>query len=115
MAATLSEIRELIQSLTKTANEIKAMLERNSAGKPTGIEEAAAKIIKDIGDKIDQCECTKKIEEMLDQKQNADTQIVPTKQESSGLVKYSYPNWNVGNEELGSSGNPNAVKWPPRK
>lgn len=26
--------------------------------------------------------------------------------------KYSYPNYNVGNEELGSSGNPNALSWP---
>nr|WNH14477.1 DNA-binding protein [Physostegia virginiana caulimovirus 2] len=113
--STLVEIRELILELTKMVEQI-----LDTAGKPTGIEEASAKIIKEISDEINKCTCTKKIEEMLKDKASppADkgkqvTEYQPP--QTTDSPKYTFPNDNVGNAELGRSGNPDAVKWPPSR
>lgn len=56
---------------------------------------ASAKIIKEISDEIKRCECTKELAKQLE---NKEKQVVPTttsphEPSSSGLTKYSLPNY----------------------
>lgn len=92
------------------------------------MEQIAAKIITDIANKIDKCECNKEITELLKNKAGInrsksagdlpkDDQIqkTPKEPETKKPVqgwRYKWPNYNVGNAELGSSGNPKAMRWP---
>lgn len=96
-------------TLERQIRELKELLlELNLSN---NIEIAAAKIIKDISDKIDKCDCTKELAKQLNE--NKEIVEISDKEESNtGLTKYSYPNHWVGNEELGSSKNPGSLKWP---
>lgn len=83
-------IRELITKVEKlSTNE--------------NLEASAAKIIKDISEKID------KIEEVRPKKVEQHNR---TTNETEKFQKYSFPNFNVGNPSLGSSKCPNALTWP---
>ena len=73
------------------------------------MEVIAAKIIFEIQNEIQNCSCN---QEVLEQLKNLPTPDVKIGPDYSGLKKYSFPNWNVGNASLGSSGNPKALKWP---
>nr|WNO44316.1 DNA binding protein [Dahlia common mosaic virus] len=117
--ATIKEISDETLSLVKELlTMIKQIIDKPESSTQTELTEPiAAKIIKDISDKIDKCECTEKLKQEL--KDGKDIQISnPNRTEetpSTGkLQKYSYPNWRVGNESLGSSGNPKALVWPPK-
>lgn len=121
--AKIEEILEAIKALRAFAEEI-----RSERTQPTDQEAIAAKIIKDIKDdaeqnnqkvidKISECPCNQEILDALGQKKKDGKEIVIPSKESTGKTsewnpKYKFPNWNVGNQELGSSKNPNSKEWP---
>lgn len=80
------------------------------------IEAATTKIINELKAVIQDCPCNKEILKALDKNQPKgkviisvdDTATNPTK----GSWKYSYPNFSVGNEELGTGKNPGSLTWP---
>lgn len=120
---------EQIELIQKQLEDIQNRLRDNS-----NLEATAAKIITDltveindchckteiadlqrqIFEKIEQCECTQPLREMMEQllKTKVDTAPPPPVKTTSKLKKYSYPNFDVGNAELGSSANPKPMKWP---
>ncbi|QED42843.1 putative DNA-binding protein [Isatis caulimovirus A] len=111
------EVSQVYEEILKLRNEQKSFLEQ-VVNKPTNesndLNAIAAKIINDISKIIESCPCNKEILEALgkqpDKQLVTQPEIKTAPTVSSG--KYSYPNFGVGNEELGSSGNPNAMKWP---
>ncbi len=96
----LKQLKPVLENLQKDAENQNAI---------------AAKIIKDLTDEMHKCHCNK---EILDAIKNQEKTLVPKTQSSepegttSGLAKYTWPNYRVGNAELGSSGNPDALQWP---
>lgn len=94
--------------------EILALLKKNA---DNNIEAAAAKIITELKTTIQDCSCNKEILEAIGKQSNApeQKQIVPTqgnKDKGKSRYRYSYPNHDVGNEELGTGKNPNSMTWP---
>nr|ABW81761.1 DNA binding protein [Dahlia mosaic virus-Holland] len=115
--ATIKEISDETLSLVKELlTMIKQIIDRPKSSTQTELTEPiAAKIIKDISDKIDKCECAEKLKQEL--KAGKDMQVSKPEEPENlpkRIQKYSYPNWGVGNESLGSSGNPKALEWPPK-
>lgn len=80
------------------------------------IEDVATMIITELKTIIHECPCNKEILEALNKEPSKDKQIIQkddhTSKSSSGLRKYSYPNFSVGNEELGTGKNPGSLTWP---
>jgi len=74
----------------------------------------AAKIINEISNEMKKCHCNKEILDAINQEKSLvpKTQSSEPKETTSGLAKYTWPNYGVGNAELGSSGNPDALQWP---
>ncbi|AAM53126.1 ORFIII [Mirabilis mosaic virus] len=118
--STISELAVLIEELKKEVADLVTTVKDLAKDKSPETDQNAlkslgAKIIKDISDKIDQCECTDKLFDRLKGKGS----VIPTQQETPEVSegakyqKYSWPNHNVGNPELGSSGVKNPVYWPP--
>ncbi|AFR69281.1 minor capsid protein [Dahlia mosaic virus] len=117
---TIKDLAALIEGLREEISKLKAEITSKDTGPTdnTALESLGAKIIKELSDKMDKCECTERLKKELQEQPDKGKQIVsPDKQESStpssNFTRYSYPNWNVGNASLGSSGNPDALKWPP--
>ncbi|AEL30039.1 DNA binding protein [Dahlia common mosaic virus] len=116
--ATIKEISDETLSLVKELlTMIKQIIDKPESSIQTELTEPiAAKIIKDISDKIDKCECAEKLKQEL--KAGKDMQVSkpedPEKPSTKGFQNYSYPNWGVGIESLRSSGNPKALEWPPK-
>ena len=93
---SLPKLEELIRELIKKVE----ILSTNE-----NLEAIAAKIIKDVSDKIDNLDNKKQLEILVEKT----SQNHPSKRR---FQKYSFPNFNVGNPSLGSSKCPNALKWP---
>lgn len=72
------------------------------------IEATAAKIINELKAKIQDCPCNKNQPKGKEIIAVDDTITSPTK----GSWKYNYPNFSVGNEELGTGKNPGSLTWP---
>ena len=74
------------------------------------LEAITAKIINETQKQLHKCSCNKEIIEII----NKTTTVLDPKTEDnkSFTAKYSYPNYNVGNEELRSSRNPSSMSWP---
>ena len=85
---SIAKIEELTRELV---NKIEQLATKEN------LEAIAAKIIKEILEKLES-------QEPILEK--------PEEIRPKGSPKYSFPNFNVGNESLGSSKNPNALKWP---
>lgn len=98
------DVEYLLDGQKKIHENIDQILAR--IGTPTpgnqNLEAVAAKIINDISDKIDKCDCNKEIKELLAQS-NEVTPFPDTKEKAAPFLKYSFQNYFVGNEELGSS------------
>ncbi|ACB69771.1 virion-associated protein [Eupatorium vein clearing virus] len=120
---TIVELGAKLDALSQKVNEL---LKEKQVDKT---ESAAAKIIKDLSDRIEKdkqelisliksCPCGRH--------DDPKTPPEPTKKgpEEPGtskdpnppkpVIPYSYPNWNVGDEAYGSSKGPNPPSWPPR-
>ncbi|AFP95348.1 DNA-binding protein [Soybean Putnam virus] len=112
---SLAEIQKAIDQVKRLAEQIEKLLESSK----TIVEASSAKVIQDITSKLEECHCNKEILDALkshDSKEKPETQIVNSDKSpsTSSLQKYSFPNEYVGNAELGSSGNPNAIVFPRR-
>ena len=115
---SLAEIQKAIDQVKRLAEQIEKLLESSK----TIVEASSAKVIQDITSKLEECHCNKEILDALkshDSKEKPEIQIVnsdksPSTSSTSSLQKYSFPNDYVGNAELGSSGNPNAIVFPRR-
>nr|AGT42187.1 helper component protein [Cauliflower mosaic virus]BAO53300.1 DNA-binding protein [Cauliflower mosaic virus] len=109
------EVSEILSDQKSMKSDIKAILELLGSQNPIkeSLETVAAKIVNDLTKLINDCPCNKEILEALG-KQPKDQLVEQPKEKGKGLNlgKYSYPNYGVGNEELGSSGNPKALTWP---
>lgn len=75
------------------------------------IEAAAAKIINEIKNIIHDCPCNKEILDVLKTGTSNREIIIPDERFKKPL-KYSYPNFNVGNEEMGTGKNSGSLSWP---
>jgi hypothetical protein len=103
---TLAKLEDLLKDLHNKVDELR----RNKGPEENDVLNViAAKIIKDIGDKIDACECTK---ELVAELRKTPKKEPETTSRGSSFQRYSYPNFQVGNAGLGSSGNPNALTRP---
>lgn len=103
------KIDRLFELLSKFEEQVETLNQNTSD--PHAI---AAKVINDISDKIDEKDCCDKILEAIKSKQGTGQELIPKAPEpSANRFKYSFPNWNVGNANLGSSVDPDALVWPP--
>lgn len=77
------------------------------------IEAAAAKVITELKSVIHDCPCNKEILEAFENREQKGIILVDeVPKPRTGPWKYSYPNNNVGNEELGTGKNPGSLTWP---
>ncbi|ALD49088.1 ORF3 [Atractylodes mild mottle virus] len=114
---SLKEVSEVLEKIKKLVEQTEALLEKSKEI----VEASAAKVINDITAKLEKCQCNKEILDALKEiKGEPSKELAVTgkddpkgKSKSFPLEKYSFPNYRVGNAELGSSGNPNAVVYPP--
>lgn len=96
----LKQLLDEFDNFKLLLTEILALLKKNA---DNNIEAAAAKIITELKATI------------LDCSSNKETAIIPTqgnKDKGKSRYRYSYPNHDVGNEELGTGKNPNSMTWP---
>lgn len=106
----LDEIMIFLKQLKPVLEKIEKDLQKSADP-----EAIAAKIIKDLTDVIQSCPCNEEILKELKktpQQEIVTSQSPETSNPKGGLRKYSFPNFLVGNEELGSSGDPKALTWP---
>ena len=75
------------------------------------IEAAAAKVITEVKSIIHDCPCNKEILDVLKTGTSSRKIIIPDEKFKKPL-KYSYPNFNVGNEEMGTGKNAESISWP---
>lgn len=109
-------LKDLLEDFSKVIKpqqeEILGLLRNQQAH----IEAAAAKIINELKAIIQDCPCNKEILKALDKNQLKDKEIISaddtTLDLTKGSRKYSYPNFSVGNEELGTGKNPGSLTWP---
>lgn len=112
-------LKELLDEFNKTIKpqlgEILTLLKNQQLN--NNIEAAAAKIINELKASIHECPCNQEILDALLKEKAKGIIIVDdnTPTPKRGPWKYSYPNYNVGNEDLGSGKNPNSLSWPPSK
>lgn len=116
---SLAEIQKAIEQVKSLAEQIERLLESSK----NIVEASSAKVINDITSEMKKCSCNKEILDALQNlgsKKDPETRIVtkedetPRNKSPSALHRYSFPNDHVGNAELGSSGNPNALVFPRR-
>ncbi|ACB69765.1 virion-associated protein [Lamium leaf distortion virus] len=115
---TTTNLKEIHDLIIQVLEEIKSLKKDiNDYSKDSNNEAIAAKIITDIAEQIKKCPCNKEILDVL--KNSKDKQVIPhqgkpdtSSDKPSSLQKYSYPNFRVGNEELGESKNPDSLRWP---
>lgn len=115
--AGLPEVINNIEKLMKDHELILSKLEK--VIKQDDLNNVAAKIINDLSKKIEKCECNKEILERIDSTKGV---LIPQPEITKEKVqlqpfsgKYSFPNYAVGNEELGESKEGNALRIPPLK
>lgn len=115
---SLKDFQQNFDSIIKQLDEILSLLknQQNTDNVKNNIEATASKIINEIKTLIHDCPCNKEILEALNQRPSKDKQIIPVDDDisksTSGLKRYSYPNFSVGNEELGTGKNPGSLTWP---
>nr|CAH25728.1 DNA binding protein [Carnation etched ring virus]CAH68827.1 DNA-binding protein [Carnation etched ring virus] len=115
--ATIASEIEVVKTNQKTIeSKIDQILAKigSTPEESSNLESVAAKIISDLTKEMKECHCNKEIVEIL----NKDKAIIPSPERDSIQKKlsepqYTFPNFDVGNEGMGSSTNPNALKWPP--
>nr|BBD88601.1 DNA-binding protein [Carnation etched ring virus] len=115
--ATIASEIEVVKTNQKTIeSKIDQILAKigSTPDDSSNLESVAAKIISDLTKEMKECHCNKEIVELL----NKETAVVasPTKDSSKQVLsnpQYTFPNFDVGNDGMGSSTNPNALKWPP--
>lgn len=113
-------IKELLEDFDKNIKpqigEILRLLNNLQANNVTNnIEAAAAKIITELKAVIQDCPCNNEILEALKERQQKGKEIITADEDpeyKSKNWKYSYPNYSVGNEELGTGKNPGSLTWP---
>ena len=112
-------LRELIEDSNNTIKpqltKILALLKKQESSVKDNIEAAAAKIITELKSTIQDCQCNKEILKALEKRPKTsekEKQIVTTQDKGKSRYRYSYPNHDVGNEELGTGKNPNSMTWP---
>ncbi|KAL8110848.1 hypothetical protein AgCh_026554 [Apium graveolens] len=116
----LVNIKELLEDFDKNIKpqigEILRLLKIQHANHVTdNIEAATAKIITELKATIQECPCNHEILEALKERQRKGKEIITTDEDpehKSRIWKYSYPNYSVGNEELGTGKNPGSLAWP---
>nr|BCW03859.1 DNA-binding protein [Cauliflower mosaic virus] len=107
------EVSEILSDQKSIKTDIKTILDKLGNQNQESLEAVAAKIVNDITKIIKDCPCNKEILEALGKQ--PEKQLVEKPKElgkAPNFKKYTYPNYGVGNAELGSSGNPNALTWP---
>lgn len=111
---------EVIHNIERLMKDHEAILQKLDTllKREQDLSTVAAKIINDISKKIENCECNKEILEALKLKGKG-KELSPTKDlkltKQSFTGKYSFPNYEVGNEELGSSRGKNTLVIKGRK
>ena len=113
-------IKEWLEDFDKNIKpqieEILMLLKNQQANHVTdNIEAAAAKVITELKAAIQDCPCNKEILEALSERQQKGKEIIITDDKPktiTGPWKYSYPNFKVGNEEMGTGKNPGSLTWP---
>lgn len=116
LATIASEIETVKTSQKTLESKIDQVLAKigSSSADSLNLESVAAKIISDLTKEMKECHCNKEIVELL----NKNKALIPSPELDSNQKKlsepqYTFPNFEVGNEGMGSSTNPNALKWPP--
>lgn len=117
--SNLKELNEMLSQVKELVKQTELLLEKSK----DIVEASAAKVITDITAELKKCQCNKEILDTLKDlkisESQPDKQIIKKDDDSQAvkstfqLEKYTFPNFNVGNADLGSSGNPNPVKYPP--
>lgn len=117
---SLAELKQELERVKNLVTQVEKLLESSKSI----VEASAAKVIQDLTAEMQKCPCNKEILEAIkaqkpeqppkDQVVSKDDNQEDQKPSLQSLRKYSFPNWNVGNAELGSSGNPNAIRFPPQ-
>ena len=112
-------IKDLLEDFEKNIKpqleEILRLLKMNQADSVNHIEAAAAKIITELKSVIHDCPCNKEILDALRQEPSRGKEIIipdDIPRNTKGSLKYSYPNFNVGNAEMGTGKNPGSLSWP---
>lgn len=119
LASFKMSLRELIDDFNNNIKpqltEILASLKKQESSTKDNMEAAAAKIITELKSTIQDCQCNKEIlkasgkqPEVLEKEK----QIISTLDKGKSRYQYSYPNHDVGNEELGTGKNPKSMTWP---
>ena len=113
MTTSINDIKESVNQLNLKVDKLTEKVELiiNQFATITHLEAVAAKIINETQKEFQKHSCK---EDMIEIKNKTNTTILDPKTEDKKpfIGKYSYPNYNVGNEELGSSRNPNSMTWP---
>lgn len=112
---SLKEIQEdFNKNIKPQLEEILKLLNSMHAKDVTGnIEAAAAKIITELKPLIQDCHCNKEILQALRQQEPTGKNIIFTEDDSTDKMwRYSYPNYSVGNDDLGTGKNPGSLTWP---
>ncbi|QED42827.1 DNA binding protein [Silene caulimovirus A] len=110
------EVENNQKTIESKIDQILAKLGSHTPNNDQKLESIAAKIISDLTKEMKECHCNKEIVDIL----NKEKSMVPAtkdKEEESkstkfGKPQYTFPNFDVGNEGMGSSKNPNALTWP---
>ena len=114
--ANLNNISEVVNQILDELQKLKKDLQKleQTSSNP---EALAAKIINDITQEIKNCPCNKEILEALTSPSNQS--LVPITSQNKEIKevqpKYKFPNFDVGNPELGSSASKGAMEWPFKK
>lgn len=107
---SLKELQEDFTKIIKPQLEEILELLKNQQN-ADNIEAAAAKIINEIKLVIHDCPCNKEILDVL-KTGTSNREIVLADEKFKKPLKYSYPNFSVGNEEMGSGKNSGSLTWP---
>lgn len=112
----ISEIEKVLTNQKTIESKLDQILSNMRTDSTNNQEAIAAKIIKDITDELKKCHCNKEILDALSKDTRKEQAIVPSDTKETILKewtpKYKFPNFAVGNEELGQSKNPGSMKWP---
>lgn len=113
---SLAEIKQELERIKDLVNQVEKLLESSKSV----VEASAAKVIKDITAEMQKCPCNKEILDALKSTKPESSAIVKSDEpqtsqpQTSRQWKYNFPNYNVGNPELGSSGREKPFTWPPQ-
>jgi Caulimovirus DNA-binding protein len=109
---SLKDIQEYFNNIIKPQlEEILELLSNIQAQDITGnIEAAAAKIITELKPLILDCQCNKENLEAL--QKLTGKEIITDDNLTDRPLRYSYPNFSVGNDDMGTGKNPGSLTWP---